>query len=84
MHLIREVALFDFRMHHERVNLGAQILGRAIGHEDPHLFGGPGRVVMSGYGDIVGAAGFGPHLNAVIWNAAYSAREADGSYSPCG
>jgi hypothetical protein len=74
-HLIKQVALFDFRPHHERVSLGAQILGRAIGHEDPHLFDGPGRAVMSGYGDIAGAAGFPAHLKAVLWNAAYDARD---------
>lgn len=74
-HLIRVVALFDFRMHHERANLGAQILGRAIGHEDTHLFDGPGRAVMSGYGDIVGAAGMSAaHLSGALWNAAFDAR----------
>jgi hypothetical protein len=32
-HLIKQVALFDFRPHHERISLGAEVLGRAIGHE---------------------------------------------------
>ena len=71
--LMNESAFYDFRSQEDRALYGAELLGRAIGHEDPHLFGGPGRVVFSGYGDILRAAGYRPHEQGRIWNAAYAA-----------
>jgi hypothetical protein len=71
--LLNEAAFFDFRSPADRAQYGAELLGRAIGHEDPHLFGGPGRVVLSGYGDILSQAGYPHHQQVRVWNAAYQA-----------